>query len=232
MKKLLVTSLFLNLLAIVFFVYTVKRLGGIGYLRYLFRNQGVAAWYEHRHNQFKYLPLDSTDIVFLGNSITHQGEWAELLGDLKYKNRGISGDVIERVRTRLPEITRYRPAGIVLLIGINDLLFHPPATVARQYESLVKDIIRQSPDTKIYVQSVLPVNNEVKETNVKNSDIEALNAEIMELAMDNGIVFIDIHTLLKDKNGHLDARFTSDGIHLNGLAYRLWADKLHNDIGL
>lgn len=232
MKKFLILSILFNILAIVAFLYSVKKLGGLNYLRFLFRNQGVPAWYEQRNDLFKSLPIDSSDVVFLGNSITHQGEWSELLGDGKFKNRGISGDVVDRIRYRLPYITKYRPAAIFLMIGINDLLFIPPDEVAQKYQLLVNDIMKQSPSTHLFLQSVLPVNNQVKETHVKNKDIVLLNKKINEIAINSGIVFIDIHTLLKDKEGQLDARYTFDGIHLNAQAYRIWAAKLQSVLGI
>ena len=45
-----------------------------------------------RRSLFEVLPVYSSDIVFLGNSITDGCEWAELFNNRHVKNRGISGD--------------------------------------------------------------------------------------------------------------------------------------------
>ena len=45
--------------------------------------------YHQRATLFEELPVKSTDIVFLGNSITHFGEWHELFNNPNIKNRGI-----------------------------------------------------------------------------------------------------------------------------------------------
>ena len=43
-----------------------------------------------RRSLFEVLPVYSSDIVFLGNSITDGCEWAELFNNRHVKNRGIS----------------------------------------------------------------------------------------------------------------------------------------------
>jgi lysophospholipase L1-like esterase len=47
----------------------------------------------------------------LGDSITDEGEWTELLG-FNVKNRGISGDTIERILHRLDTILESKPKQI------------------------------------------------------------------------------------------------------------------------
>lgn len=51
--------------------------------------------YYQRASLFEALGVDSTNIVFLGNSLTHGCEWHELLGMPNVVNRGINGDIIE-----------------------------------------------------------------------------------------------------------------------------------------
>jgi len=65
--------------------------------------------------------IDKSDIVFLGNSITHYGEWAEIFDNDNIKNRGISGDSAEGVYERLDPIVKGKPKKIFLLIGVNNL---------------------------------------------------------------------------------------------------------------
>ena len=50
-------------------------------------------FYYQRATLFEKLPIDSDDIVFLGNSITNGCEWHELFNNPNIKNRGISSDV-------------------------------------------------------------------------------------------------------------------------------------------
>ena len=81
-------------------------------------------FYYQRATLFEKLPIDSDDIVFLGNSITNGCEWHELFNNPNIKNRGISSDVSMGVYDRLDPIIKGKPAKIFLMIGINDIAHH------------------------------------------------------------------------------------------------------------
>lgn len=85
------------------------------------QEQKHSTFYYQRATLFETLPTSKSDIIFLGNSITNGGEWAELLGNPHAKNRGISGDTTQGVLDRLSTITKGKPSKIFLLIGTNDL---------------------------------------------------------------------------------------------------------------
>ena len=90
---------------------------------------------------FEELPVTSSDIIFLGNSITNGAEWAELFKNKHVKNRGISGDICMGVYDRLDAILKGKPAKIFLLIGINDVSRGTPAdTIVSRIEMIVRKI--------------------------------------------------------------------------------------------
>ena len=62
-----------------------------------------------RRSLFEVLPVYSSDIVFLGNSITDGCEWAELFNNRHVKNRGISGDRSGWLLDRLDPIVGGHP---------------------------------------------------------------------------------------------------------------------------
>ena len=118
-----------------------------------------SAYYWHSKNMFDNLPDIRGEIIFLGNSITDGGEWFELLGNKKCLNRGISGDVTEGVLLRLPGITRVKPAKIFLLIGINDIARgRSVEEITATYRLILDKIKAETPATKVFIESVLPVN--------------------------------------------------------------------------
>ena len=103
--------------------------------------QKYSTFYYQRATLFEELPVTSKDIIFLGNSITNGGEWAELLNNKHVKNRGISGDVCMGVYDRLDAILKGKPAKIFLLIGINDVSRGTPAdTIVNRIGKIVKKI--------------------------------------------------------------------------------------------
>lgn len=73
-----------------------------------------------RRSLFDVLPLHSSDIVFLGNSITDGCEWAELFENRHVKNRGISGDRSGWLLERLDSIIAAHPKKLFLMIGTNE----------------------------------------------------------------------------------------------------------------
>lgn len=189
-------------------------------------------YWEQRASLFRMLPIRSTDIVFLGNSITDGGEFVELLGNPNVRNRGISGDVIPGVMERLAPVVEGRPTKIFLLIGINDISQNFSAdTLAAKYENLVKEIRTASPDTKLYLQSVMPINMDYKRffktLGGKEEVVSDLNARIKSIAENYGVTYIDLWEVLADpQTGKLKDEFTNDGLHLLGEGYAAWMEKI------
>ncbi|HEY9550767.1 MAG TPA: serine acetyltransferase, partial [Prevotella sp.] len=62
--------------------------------------------YNKRVAEFeKMRPIDSTDVVMLGNSLTEfGGDWNRLLGGKHIRNRGIAGDDAAGIMGRLVQI--------------------------------------------------------------------------------------------------------------------------------
>jgi len=186
-----------------------------------------STFYYQRASLFEKLPVDSTDIIFLGNSITNGAEWNELFPELHVKNRGISGDRTYGVLDRLHTILPGKPRKIFLLIGVNDL--EHGATI----DTVVAGIIRiaervktQSPTTTLYIQSILPVNDQFgkfpKHTN-KGPEIIEINKQIQKYCVENQLTFIDLYKFFKnDTNEKMNPVYTNDGLHLMGDGYMLW----------
>ncbi|HFA51834.1 MAG TPA: G-D-S-L family lipolytic protein [Bacteroidetes bacterium] len=223
-------SFLLNLLFIAAFLFALNKYGGWKNLWSKINNRGVEKLYMHRKNLFEMLPEKDSSIVFLGNSITAYGEWAEFFENINVVNRGIPGDHCDAVRERLDEIKKLNPKKLFLMIGVNDLAFHPPETVALKYEKLLQALLKKMPETNIYLQSVFPVNNIVSPVPVTNADILKLNKNIEKLAKKYSLTFLDTHSLLLDTDGNLDAKYTLDGIHINGSAYMVWKNFLLPEI--
>lgn len=185
-------------------------------------------YWDQRVNLFSYLPVTEHDIVFLGNSITDGGEFHELFKMKNIKNRGIRSDVIRGVQKRLKQVTNGRPKKIFLLIGINDVAQGLTVDqLATRYEELVKQIRLESPDTELYVQSIMPINSSFKRYKSlygKEKTIIALNERIKEIATRNKAIYVDLWPYLADGNKNLRIEFTNDGLHLNGKGYKAWTE--------
>ena len=177
--------------------------------------------------QFKSYPNSKKDIVFLGNSITAGTDWVELLGNPNARNRGISGDITFGVLERLDEVIEGQPVKVFILIGINDIQRNiPDAIIAANYRKMIKRIKAGSPSTKIYFQTLMPVNNDFtqfKNHYNKDEHIKFVNAELRKIAAEEKITLVDLHPHFLDTNNKLDKRLTMDGLHLNAEGYKVWA---------
>ena len=111
-------------------------------------------------------------------------------------NRGIGGDCISGMINRLPSILQGKPKAVFIMGGINDLLFSKISyeKLLKQYERLLDIIASESPHTKIYIQSLLPVNESYNEKMFggQNERIIRYNALLREMAGRRGLTFIDI----------------------------------------
>lgn len=167
------------------------------------------------------------DIVFLGNSITFWAEWEALLRNRHVKNRGIPGDTSYGILERLDEVTGGKPAKIFLMIGINDLAKHTPVQVLlKNCARIVKRIKTESPGTRIYIQSLLPVNaafNKLPNHTNKGDLVREVNKGLERLSEEEKVVFIDLFNHFTDTEGNLKKEFTWDGVHLTAEGYGKWA---------
>jgi lysophospholipase L1-like esterase len=192
-------------------------------------DSSYANWYyQQRMEYFDKTPVPKNAIVFLGNSITERAEWQELLADSKYPvvNRGIGGDNSFGILARMDEILKAKPKAIYLMDGINDQFRKLPHEVSiYNYRRIIRKIKQQSPKTKIYLESALPINEEMTKeayTKDRNVLVPALNRKLEALAAEEGVVYINICPLFQDENGVLKKEFTMDGIHLKASAYIDW----------
>lgn len=186
--------------------------------------------YARRVAQFEGERIDPGSIVFLGNSITEAGKWKTLSGDSSAVNRGIGGDITFGVLKRLSEIVSARPRKVFILIGINDIGKDiPDAVIADNIRRIVERLNLGSPMSEIYVQTILPVNPEVKnfpQHYDKNEHVKNTNKLIQKALKTVKAQVIDTNKIFSDKRGLLKSELTMDGLHLNAAGYKLWAQHL------
>jgi lysophospholipase L1-like esterase len=184
----------------------------------------IFSGFTEKVEMFNKLPVRKGAIVFVGNSLTDAGRWNDIAPELPILNRGISGDISFGVVARLDEIIRHQPKKIFLMIGVNDLKRGVPTSyIINNYYRIVEKVQKESPETKIYLNSILPINeSKLIEAfkSVKNTDVAVLNAALKKIATEKkNIQFVNLHEIVADKNGQLREEITPDGIHLEVAAY-------------
>src|SRR5215475_6172002 len=66
---------------------------------------------------------DQIDVVMLGDSITAQGEWANILPRRRILNLGVGGDTSAGLLNRLRDVIALKPRIVLVMIGLNDFLW-------------------------------------------------------------------------------------------------------------
>ncbi|WP_276482077.1 GDSL-type esterase/lipase family protein [Paraflavitalea pollutisoli] len=187
-------------------------------------------YYVERVKYFDSLQPVKRPIVFLGNSITEVGAWAEVLSGLPVINRGISGDNSWGVYARLDQVLKLKPRKIFLLIGVNDIKRGTSIDqIVYNYERIAARVKGLAPHTQLYFQSVLPVTEAILADiykKITNARINELNERMKVVAARYGYPYIDLHPVFEDAQGQLKREQTTDGLHLKQAAYIQWARAL------
>lgn len=188
-------------------------------------------YYARRVTHFATLPpITRADIVMLGNSLTDGAEWNELLGNRHVKNRGIVGDIIQGLVDRLEPILEGKPKKLFILSGVNDVSHDVDGdSIGRVMEKLIVMVKQRCPRTKIYLQSMLPINNDFgryKRLTGKEQVVLDGNRALQEVAQRQHVTWIDLFPLFADDEGKLRRDLTNDGLHLLGNGYLIWRDAI------
>ena len=173
--------------------------------------------YNEKVAEFENLPpIQSTDIVMLGNSLTEfGGDWSEKLGRDNVVNRGIIGDTSTGIYHRLCQILPAKPKAIFLLCGTNDVSHNlTPQQVYEHCCKVIAKIRRDSPQTKLFVQSLVPIN-------------ESFGRWLKSYCKRQGITYINLFPHFTEKGTNvLRKDYTTDGIHFSDEGYKVWTSVL------
>lgn len=192
----------------------------VGYAIYRLVNSFfMGPFYYRKLDWFMRYPAKECDIVFAGDSLTDWGFWNEMFPEYPVLNRGIGNERIKGLYSRLENLVEGHPAKIFIMIGTNDLphlMFHDDRYILTYYKLILNKIKTYSPETRVYIQSILPRQKIFARRIVK------LNQELKTIASEFDIPFIDIYSHLVGEEGELRRDFTNDKLHLMAEGYRLW----------
>ncbi|MCF8369838.1 MAG: sialate O-acetylesterase [Bacteroidales bacterium] len=184
---------------------------------------------------YTFCPNDSNEVIFLGNSITAAFPVAELSSSNRIKNRGISANTSIDILNRLSEITESQPLKIFILVGINDLSWgEGRIKLIENFKQIISTIKFQSPETKIYIQSILPVSKHASyyffnDSLILDEEIRKANEALREISDSRGIKYVDLYGEFLEKD-ELNPEYSWDGIHINALGYLRWYDLIKSYI--
>ena len=90
--------------------------------------------------------------------------------------------------------------------------------VLADYRQLLENIKRESPETLIYVESILPTESQI--SGIDDRNILKINAGLKQISSEFQITYIDLYShFIKDEK--MNGTYTYDGVHLNSDGYQL-----------
>lgn len=175
--------------------------------------------------------------LFLGDSITELYDLEKYYGKLPVINSGKSGYTTQDILDNLDKMVyQYNPSKVFLLIGINDLGFEvDPEVVVNNIKKIVDNIKKNRPYSKIYLESIYPVNNSeyekiasyVTQGHMHNEDVVEINKKLAQFAVEEDITYIDLYSELVGEDGLLKLEYTVDGLHISDEGYKVITDVLN-----
>ncbi len=183
---------------------------------------------DHRYDLFKVLPINSNNIVFIGNSITNMHEWWEAFeSNHNIVNRGVWGTFIGETVNNIEAVAAGKPHKVFIMVGTNDLGKNGSRNIEdiiNKTRFMIEHLQRVSPATQIYIQGILP--------SVYNREIEQLietNNKLKDLCTEHNLTYIDLWDDLISLT--TDNTHTLDGLHLKASGYQIWTKKIEEYIG-
>lgn len=233
-KVLIIVSISINILSLMAGASLINKKGGWKYITLKIESltgKPVVNYSDESMdviNLYKRYPSSSNDIVFLGDSITASGEWSEYYPDKSCRNRGVGGDNTDSILLRLNDVINGKPKKIFLLAGINDIPRKNYEHMLDNFKQIIQNISSKSPNTKVYIESILPINKSILQTTfiADNEDIKLLNSKLKYLCLKYKIEFIDTFNSFLGTDGQLKTELTKEGIHLNSEGYLVLSEIL------
>ena len=180
-----------------------------------------------RKAQFALAPPAQGQIVFLGDSIIEQGLWDSWFPGLPTLNRGIGGELIADVQARLGSALQ-SPRAVVLMVGTNDV------ETAGKGGSVDISLLPW-PVCAAHHGGRTPGSACDQQRLAENSALSgphhcSQQAHPAHHAEEVQAAYVDLWPHMAGPDGAIRPELTTDGLHLTGEGYRVWAEVLRRHL--
>ena len=171
-----------------------------------------------------------SNTVFIGDSVTQGIDDYAMLKNAKVVAK--NGQTLVDANKLSEKVKGMNPKKIFILLGSNDLLNNiSTGQFVFYYENLIKLLISDSPNAKIYIQSILPVEEFIDKQRplLSNSRIDKFNKALKDMKKGSNVEFLNIASVYKNYKGSMYDGYTSEGIHIKFDYYNIWFNYLEEN---
>lgn len=160
--------------------------------------------------------------LFNAHSLAYKGLTASTAFTDRYFN--INGTMMSAVDA----LSYISFSKVYIMLGINELGWAYSNIFIDKYAQIIDAVKSANPNAVVYVQSILPVSDEVSRTHdyISNKKINEYNELLKNMAAEKGAVYLDVAEVFKNSNGCLPDDAAWDGIHLKKPYCEEWLEYL------
>jgi len=189
------------------------------------------------------------DVVFVGDSVTLKLYYydikTDVLGNAAFLTSGSLGVTnclwdlyaekevhpsYQGTKMRVPDgVKATGRSKVYIMLGMNDIYLYGIDSTIESLKTLAKEIKEKNPEAEFFMQSVTPIyGNKIA---VTNDLVNQYNEKLILCCQQEKWKYIDVSSVLKDKNGELPLEYCGDpdamGIHFSDAGCQVWADYLY-----
>lgn len=134
------------------------------------------------------------------------------------------------------KVYRYNPSIVFIQLGIMDLNEDKSVDeIVNNMEEIIDNIKDNRPYTKIYIESLYPINKDADKfdriisKDILEDDIKEVNKKLKDLTKSKKVEFLDLYSILSDED-KLKDDYSSNGVKLNDEGYSLVREKIEKII--
>lgn len=126
-------------------------------------------------------------------------------------------------------VGHYKPEYAFILLGVNDYIGEKIDKGVSYVERITELCAESSPDTKLVFISLTPVTRRFCRKKDYRTLWDQYNAAMEKKCAELGVYYMDLATPLKDEEGYLPEKYSSDNnYHLNSDGLDIWLRLLHD----
>lgn len=157
-----------------------------------------------------------TSTVVMGDSIT-QGftDYDVLNASSVVSQIGVELTQLDKQVAKMKELN---PQVVFLSYGMNDIIATQgnTDTFISEYKALIRKIQKELPDTKIFINSIFPVQQQAVDSQPLFAGLDSYNQALQEMCDDEQLAFVDNSSLVSEQY------YESDGVHFQAGFYPIW----------